>query len=90
MLSGREDTEATASTASLGEKLPEYQSLKRERRKEVSTLLLRSRVLKFRCFRFSPQRGSRKSAQGQRPTGAPPWVPNVADFQALKGRPYGR
>ena len=33
MRSGREDTEATASTASLGEKLPEYQSLKRERRK---------------------------------------------------------
>ena len=47
----------------------------------------RLRVLKLRCFGFSPQRGSRKLAQGKRPTGAPPWVETVTGFEALKGRP---
>ena len=48
---------------------------------------LRLRVLKLRSFRFSPLRGSPKLAQGQRPTGAPPWVVIVTGFEALKGRP---
>ena len=41
-----------------------------------------------RCFGFSPQRGNPKLAQGKRPAGAPPWVANVTNFEALKGRPY--
>ena len=55
---------------------------------EVDQLRPRSRFLKLRSFGFSPQRGSRKSAQGKRPTGAPPWVFTVTEFEALKGRPY--
>ena len=58
-----------------------------ERRRESSDVRPRSRFLKLRCSGFPPPRGSRKSAQGQRPTGAPPWVPVVTESPALKGRP---
>ncbi len=46
-----------------------------------------ARVLKSRFSGFQPQRGSPKSAQGKRPTEAPPWVPFIMELEALKGRP---
>ena len=39
-------------------------------------------------FCLSAPTGNRKSAQGKRPTEAPPWVPVVTESQALKERHY--
>ena len=58
-----------------------------KRERGNATRVPRSRFLKLRCFGFPPQRGSPKSARGKRSTRAPPWVPNVTEFKALKGRP---